>query len=324
VTNGANPTVVGRHLFYNQSRHDGNSALATAADDGAIATDKTALLPGGTATFANVSSYTRGINGLMVDIANLPGTVTAGDFDFKIGNNNTVSGWAALATAPTVSIRAGAGVGGSSRVTLIWPSGAIIKQWLQVTVKANGNTGLATPDVFYYGNAMTESGNGPDFRVTVSDEVAARNNPYSAAANGGVPAPVTNKWDYNRDGNVSVTDQTQARANQTTVVQRLQIITVPSALSGSGLVAQGLDDAGSDSVSAEIARGLAASSLTGSSSGAAASSQSSGGSSSSAGRLQAQALSAAYAEGESLAGKRRLAAAADEVDNDLLELLSSR
>ena len=49
----------------------------------------------------------------------------------------------------------------------------------------------------------------------------------------------------------------------------------------------------------------------------------SGGSSSNAGRLQAQALSAAYAEGESLAGKRR-AVAADELDSDLLELLSSR
>ena len=59
---------------------DGNDPAANAADDAAIATDKTALLPGQTATFANYTSYSRGINGIMVDIAGLPGNVTANDF----------------------------------------------------------------------------------------------------------------------------------------------------------------------------------------------------------------------------------------------------
>jgi len=59
--------VVGRHIFYNQSAFDGNNAQANAADDNAIATDKQALLPGESATFANYTSYSRGINGIMDD-----------------------------------------------------------------------------------------------------------------------------------------------------------------------------------------------------------------------------------------------------------------
>ena len=45
--------------------------MASATDDEAIASDKVALLPGETATFANYTSYARGINGIMVDIADL-------------------------------------------------------------------------------------------------------------------------------------------------------------------------------------------------------------------------------------------------------------
>src|SRR5262249_16266582 len=51
-------TVAGRKLFYNRSAFDGNNASINASDDAAIATNKTAYLPGdGLATFNNVSSY---------------------------------------------------------------------------------------------------------------------------------------------------------------------------------------------------------------------------------------------------------------------------
>src|SRR5205085_4800466 len=62
------------HLFYNDSLFDGNDPGINAADDNAIAPDKTALLPGQAATFANYTSYTKGINGVMVDLPNLPAT----------------------------------------------------------------------------------------------------------------------------------------------------------------------------------------------------------------------------------------------------------
>ncbi|MCK4275191.1 MAG: hypothetical protein KAX78_01670, partial [Phycisphaerae bacterium] len=74
--------VVGRNIFYNNCYFDGNDPAANAADDAAIATDKTALLPGGTAAFANYTSYWRGVNGVMVDMENAPGTPTVADFAF--------------------------------------------------------------------------------------------------------------------------------------------------------------------------------------------------------------------------------------------------
>jgi hypothetical protein len=60
------PTVKGRWVFYNNSFFDGVTPGADVLDDSAIAPDKSALLPGGVATFANYTSYRRGLNGIMI------------------------------------------------------------------------------------------------------------------------------------------------------------------------------------------------------------------------------------------------------------------
>ena len=223
--------VTGRRVFYNNSAFDGSSAAANAADDNAIATDKVALLPGGTATFLNYTSYAKGINGVMIDVANLPAGVTqlsrSGDFVFRVGNDNNPGGWAAAPTPePITSVRRGGGVGGSDRVTIVWPDGAVKKQWLQVTVRATASTGLPADDVFYFGNAVGESGNSTvNARVTPADELWARRNRRGAAN----PAPVTFRFDYNRDRVVNVADQLIARRNQTTAFSSLRLITAPAA-----------------------------------------------------------------------------------------------
>src|SRR5215210_7092810 len=78
--------VTARSVLYNHSAFDGNDPAADARDAAAVAPDKTALLPGQTATFANYTSYTRGINGIMVDVVGLAGRpVTAADFVFRVG-----------------------------------------------------------------------------------------------------------------------------------------------------------------------------------------------------------------------------------------------
>ena len=88
--------IVGRDIFYNDSAFDGNNVAASAADDNAIATDKQALLPGQTATFANYTSYTNGINGIMVDIASLPTFgLSDADFTFLVGNSSDPTTWTA-------------------------------------------------------------------------------------------------------------------------------------------------------------------------------------------------------------------------------------
>jgi GH35 family endo-1,4-beta-xylanase len=177
VTVTLDSEVVGRHVFYNNSKWDGHVGFtkgdpaANAFDDGAIATDKTALLPGQTGTFANYTSYPRGINGIMVDIQGLadPVAVADGDlseFDFKYGNDDTPDDWSATPAPLEVTVRDIGG--GVHRVTFIWADNAIPnKNWVQVTVKSHPNTGLAADDVFYFGNTVGE--NTGDFRVDYSD-----------------------------------------------------------------------------------------------------------------------------------------------------------
>lgn len=192
--------VVGRQIFYNQSVWDGNDATANVSDDAAIAPNKTALLPGGLATFANYTSFSRGINGIMVDVTELSAAPTAADFVFRVGNNQTPAGWAAGPT-PSVTVRYGAGVGGSDRITLIWPALAISKQWLQVTTLADLNTGLGASDIFYFGNAVGESGNiTADAKVTSADALRVLNNITATAA-------ITSANDHNRDGRVASADR---------------------------------------------------------------------------------------------------------------------
>ena len=238
--------VMGRHIFYNNSAWDAKDPNANAQDDNALAPDKQALLPGGTATFANYTSYSRGINGIMVDIDSLPGTPTTADFEFRVGNDNNPVLWAAAPAPSSISVRAGAGVSGSDRVTIIWSDNAIQNQWLQVTVLATANTGLSCNDVFYWGNAIGESGNSPaDAAVTAIDALHATNAVNSQQGS----VPIDYYVDYNRDGAMSAFDVLIAINNQTDFLTALQLITVPAGPSCSlgsisGMKFNDLDDDG--------------------------------------------------------------------------------
>jgi len=215
----------GRYVFYNRSKFDGNNPAANAADDAAIAPGKQALLPGAKGTFANYTSYSRGLNGIMVDVLGLPvSTLDATDFEFKYGNDNNPAGWSTAAAPTTVAVRAGAGVGGSDRVTLIWADNAIPNgKWLQVRVKANGHTGLAAADVFYFGCAIGETGDSTlDAKVNSSDVTRIRNN-YTAFGS----APIESFFDINRDGKVNSGDVTVCR-NYFSAFTPMKLITVPA------------------------------------------------------------------------------------------------
>ena len=219
------PEVVDRLVFYNQSWFDGYGAGASAADDGAIALDKVALRPDQTATFDNYTSYVHGINGVMIDVADLPpGAADVANFQFHVGNSNTPATWAPLGTMPSIAVRPGAGLNGSDRITLVWPNGVVQKQWLEVRFVANGVTGLPSDDVFYFGNAVGESCNAPaNAWVTGDDEAMVRNHPTSVF----FPAAVDSAYDFNRDRAVNGQDQAVARSNATSVFTALKLITVP-------------------------------------------------------------------------------------------------
>jgi|GEM_PF-1630452 len=202
--------VLGRMLFYNNSKFDGNNSAINAADDAAIATEKSAYLAGsGLADFSAVSSYSRGINGVMIDVAGSHPNISVNDFVFRVGSNSSLGTWTAAPPPSLVTVRPGAGTGGSDRITITWADGAIANQWLEVTLLANQDSGLAAADTFYFGNRIGDTGlNTPPsvFLTSAGDELAAR-------ANQAIQQGVTNIYDFNRDSVVSAGDQLLARNN---------------------------------------------------------------------------------------------------------------
>jgi len=166
-------TIAGRFTFYNNSMLDGHNAAANSSDDGAIAAGKQALLPGQTSSAVNFTSFSAGTTGLLVDVKNLadPENISQSDFQFRVGDGSL---WTTAPVPLEVTVRKGAGVGGSDRITITWADGAISATWLEVKMLANARTGLAAPDVHYWGNAPGDvSGDG---QVTNADLLAVRRN----------------------------------------------------------------------------------------------------------------------------------------------------
>ena len=200
--------VIDRHLFYNNSTFDGNNPLADAADNDARAADKEALLPGQLATFANYSNYSRGINGVMIDVAHLvnyTSTLTAADFEFRTSTDGVT--WIAAPAPLSIDFN-----GKEGRVKIIWADNAIENCWLEVRLKASANTGLTQDDVFYFGHSSGETGDViGDTLVDSYDVAGVAANPHTAED----PAPITDVYDFNRDTLVDATDEAWAAAHTT-------------------------------------------------------------------------------------------------------------
>jgi hypothetical protein len=202
-------SVVARRLFYNQSSFDGpaaTNASINSNDDNAIATDKTAYLPGaGQAVYANLSNYSRGINGIMIDLSAGSGThasINANDFIFKVGNNNSPSTWAAAAAPNAISVRTGAGVSASDRVEITWATNAVKNTWLEVQVLATSHTGLGATDVFFWGNRVgdvTSPATGSTFVTNVSVDGGGIVGVSPAGAVG-----ITNRFDVNKTNSINL------------------------------------------------------------------------------------------------------------------------
>ena len=202
-------TVVARNVFYNNSDFDARTPGAGPSDDGAIAPDKAAL-PAGTGRvpgLENVTTYEKGINGILIDVMNLPVTalLPGQDFEFSPAGKPPVS----------VTVRPGAGINGSDRVTLVWRDynpldttplpQAVANGWLTVTVNANARTGLSEPEVFSFGNLIGDTGDSATaFRVNALDLAAVKRAMNTAA-------PVTSATDFNRDGRTNALDLAIAR-----------------------------------------------------------------------------------------------------------------
>ena len=215
--------VTGAYLFYNNSAFDGNNSAINAGDDAAIATDKNPLRELGRSTFANYSSYSHGLNGLMIDIDRPNGTPKLSDFVFRTGNDtNDPFQWSVAPTPTSFAVRKGAGQNGADRFEFTWDDNSAVKgKWVQVTVLANANTGLFARDTFYFGSAAGETGNKAGMtRVDATDQQLIRNNAATTAG-------IANSYDINRDGRVDAADQMAARGAVTNFQTDLKLIAAP-------------------------------------------------------------------------------------------------
>jgi hypothetical protein len=247
IGGGTQPAeVVNRQIFYNQSAWDGNNAAIDPANDNlAIATDKVAYLPGaGIAQPTHATNFTRGINGIIVDIQDAanPAGISVSDFTFKVGNNNAPNTWAAAPAPTAISVVPGGGLNGSDRVYITFASGSITNRWLEVQVLATANTGLTTPDVHFWGNKVADSFTGSPadrFETTPTDSL-------QIFANAGSNKPITDPRDYNRDKSVLPNDSLSVFANAGSIVR----INIPVGGPFAAPAAAAEDDGGSAVASA--------------------------------------------------------------------------
>jgi hypothetical protein len=222
-------TVTGRHVFYNDSAFDARNPAPNIRDVAAVATDKRALLPGEDAGFDNVTSYSKGINGVMIDFAGTPRPLTAADFEFRVGPGGDPAQWGRAPAPAAMTLLAGPAGTDTAQCLITWPTGAIKNQWLQVTVKADQNTGLQKPDVFYFGNLVGETGFGAARAGTVAT-VGTLDLLMTRRAAAFATAAIDNPFDFDRSGAVNALDLVLCRSRMS---QSLAEFSAPAALTAS-------------------------------------------------------------------------------------------
>jgi len=234
--------VVARKLFYNNSWFDNNNAGidtvttgkcdSNAIDNGgtlytvAYPAKAPLMLGGGTASFANYSGYTKGINGLIYDVqAPLPRDPVVGDFTFhNIGKSGTTApapanlvtpsgfGTIVIATSPARIVRC----------VVTFADSTVKETWLQVDI----GTGFGAPaETHFWGNAAgdTSMGNSPATNLLVGppDELAARGHPTSALSR----SPVYDPFDINKTSLCDPADQLYIRGNNRSSLNCVHLIT---------------------------------------------------------------------------------------------------
>jgi len=213
------------------------SSFAGSGVDAALDTGKVLAKSGPAArtlSYENLINSSRGINGLVFDVAGLPSaSLSASDFVFRMSPTgsfieaaNPPSSWA-LAPSPSAIVVIPASDTAPARVRVEWADNAIANRWLQVKLLDNANTGLRSPDVYYIGHLFGETTGtltGGAYVVQTADVVRIR-------PQVGNSATVSNVLDINKNGLIQISDITGFRAQ--VGVLSLRNITIPEAGSGS-------------------------------------------------------------------------------------------
>ena len=217
------PTVsavndVNAFLSVNQSAAVVNHGVAyrgaTGLDEFEIDSSIEALLPGQNPSESNISNYSRGLNRIIIDLRDFLRTdLTLADFEFLVGNSADPNQWQVLHSEseielPNISIIDGPSTG-FTRVVLDWDDYAIRDSWLQVTIKANGNTGLSEDHTFYFGNLV---GNSVNENLSPGSLAEVNHDDIShVVENFGATNATNNQFDFDRDGKVDGFDAALSR-----------------------------------------------------------------------------------------------------------------
>jgi len=215
VTTGG--TVVGSFV-----NHVGYSGGGSSIDSG-----KSLAQEGSGPTFLgydNLINTGRGINGVAFDIQGLgnPGSLSAADFVFQVSpqgafdeGTNAPGDWANAPAPLSVSVTPGT----PDRVLITWADNSIENRWLRVTISANANTGLASPETYYIGHLRGETTGSLESTFTVA---FADITPIRSAVGSTVDS--SSITDIDKNGTVAFSDITAMRNN---VGAQLTIITIP-------------------------------------------------------------------------------------------------
>jgi len=158
--------ITGVYVAYNGSSFE----------DPAIATDKTPLAIGEAATGSNYTSYDKGLNGIVIDVFEVPdeAVIDATDFVFRVGNADLIQEWEIAPEPIAIGVVEDAGKDGEDRIFIRWEDNAIQNEWLQIQVlladfdlQATFDFDPTQDDVFFFGNLIGETTG--DFRVDYDD-----------------------------------------------------------------------------------------------------------------------------------------------------------
>ena len=217
------PSIASAGIFYEGSSFDTASDLDSTSG-------KSPLLPGETATFENYHSYSKGINGMVLEVNEIPTVPNSSNLDqffsFRTGNSDDVSTWTAAVAPNAVTYQSNVNPSGADLIFLTWADEAIKNVWLEVTFLSNSTTGFTEPSVFYFGNIIGETGNDTaNAIVNLADVAGTRQNQTGFGS-----TDINNQFDFNRDSKVNLIDIAIARQNQSGF-SPVKLIT-PSASSG--------------------------------------------------------------------------------------------
>jgi hypothetical protein len=151
------------------------------------------------------------------------------DFVFQVGTG-APGEWKA-APVPDLAIAPYAGADGTDRAAFAWPRGSLANTWLRVIVRANEDTGLASPDVFYFGNLAGDTGNDRRTPIVNAADLLA-----TARAIGKTDAASLARFDFTRDGRISAADVLVVRNNQGHALPLFTAVANPAAADNFGNV----------------------------------------------------------------------------------------